>query len=304
MKLMRQLLLAFSFIFLVLWGTEKLYDLFISNNLYVKQSYILKKKINADILITGNCVPYTTLNPSIIEEITKLKTYNLAEYHSNITDNFLTYHLYLTKNKSPKKLVIYISPETFDPTFNTFNSYRFAPYLKDKKVKNIIKKNDLNYSLACHIPFLKYGYYNNQIHYKVVQGAKHLLEGKKNIQIENGYLSLNEKEIDFKTAYPIGYQFKWDRNEALQLIEFIEFAKSKGTKVVLYESPFYSKSKLDYPNRNSIIKKIKILAKKLNLDYIQFQDSTLKKADFLNNVTLKGKAKIKFNIEFSNQLMK
>ena len=304
MKLLKQILLSFSFIFLVLWGAEKLYDLFIANNLYIKQSYILKKKINADILLTGNCVPYTTLNPSIIEEITKLKTYNLAEYHSNITDNFLTYYLYLKNNKSPKKLVIYISPETFDAKFNTFNSYRFAPYFNDKKVKEIIKKKDLNYYLAYHLPFLKYGYYNNQIHYKVWQGAKHLFEGKKTIQSENGYLPLNDKEIDFKPAYPIGYQFKWDKKEALKLIEFIKLAKSKGTMVVLYESPFFSRSKLDYPNRKTIISKIQKLANNLCVDYIQFQDSTLKEPDFVNTVTLRGEAKIKFNIELASQLMK
>jgi hypothetical protein len=304
MKLLRHILLPLSFILLSLWGTEKLYDLFISNNLYIKQSYILKKKIEADIIITGNCVPYTTLNPSIIEKITKSRTYNLAEYHSNISDNFLTYYLYLTNNKSPKKLVIYISPETFDSTFNTFNCFRFAPYLSNKKVKDIIKKNELNYYLVSQIPFFKYGYYNNQTHFKAIQGAKHLYTNKQDIQFRNGYLPINEKNIAYKTAYPIGYKFKWDKNEELQLIEFVKFSKSKGTKVILYESPFFLKTKLDYPNRNSIIKKIKKLSKKLKVDYIQFQDSTLKEADFFNNVTLRGKAKIKFNIDFANQLIK
>jgi len=304
MKLLRKTLLSISFIILTLWGSEKLYDLFLSNNLYSKQSYILKRRINADIIITGNCVPLTTLNPSIIEKETKEKTYNLAEYHSNITDNFLTYYLYLKNNRVPKKLFIYISPETFDPLFNTFNTYRFSSLLNERKVKEIVKKNDPSYFFASYIPFLKYGYYNNQTHFKAIQGAKHLFTNKQHIQFENGYLPLNDKEIEFKNAYPIGYQFKWDRKEELQLIEFIRFVKSKGTNVILFESPFYSKSKLDYPNRNLIIQKIKKLANKLRTNYVQFQDSTLKETDFLNNVTLRGEAKIQFNIEFSHQLVK
>jgi len=304
MKLLKKIVLPFGFIFLTLWGTEKLYDLFLSNNLYIKQSYILKKKINADILITGNCVPFTTLNPSIIERVTKLKTYNLAEYHSNISDNFLTYYLYLKNNKVPKKLLIYISPETFDPTFNTFNTFRFAPYLNDRKVKELIKKNDSNYFFTSYFPFLKYGYYNNQTHYKALQGAKHLFTNKKHIQFENGYLPLNDNKITFKNAYPKGYNFKWDKKEELQLFEFIAFAQSKGTKVVLYESPFYSKSITDYPNRNLIISKINKIAKKAQVEYAQFDDSILKKADFISNVTLRSRAKIKFNIELTHQLLK
>ena len=304
MKLLRQILLSLIFLFLTLWGVEKLYDLLLANNLYSKQSYVLKRKINADIIITGNCVPYTTLNPTIIEKITKSKTFNLAEYHSNITDNFLTFHLYLKNNKTPKKILIYISPETFDPSFNTFNTFRFSALLNDKKVNDLVKKNDPSYFFASHLPFLKYGYYNNQIHFKAIQGAKHLLFNKKHIQFENGYLPLNDKKINFKTAYPIGYQFKWDKKEGLQLIELIQLAKSKGSKVILFESPFYSRSSFDFPNRNSIIKRIKKLSKQLHVAYIQFKDSTLQEADFLNNVTLRGKAKIKFNIEFANQIVK
>ena len=304
MKLLRKTFLSITFIILTLWGSEKLYDLFLSNNLYSKQSYILKRRINADIIIIGNCVPLTTLNPSIIEKETKEKTYNLAEYHSNITDNFLTYYLYLKNNRVPKKIFIYISPETFDPLFNTFNTYRFSSLMNERKVKEIVKKNDPSYFFASYIPFLKYGYYNNQTHFKAIQGAKHLFTNKQHIQFENGYLPLNDRGIEFKTAYPIGYQFKWDRKEELQLIEFIRFVKSKGTNVILFESPFYSKSISDFPNRNLIIQKIKKLANKLHTDYVQFQDSTLKETDFLNNVTLRGEAKIQFNIEFSNQLVK
>lgn len=304
MKLLRKTFLSITFIILTLWGSEKLYDLFLSNNLYSKQSYILKRRINADIIIIGNCVPLTTLNPSIIEKETKEKTYNLAEYHSNITDNFLTYYLYLKNNRVPKKIFIYISPETFDPLFNTFNTYRFSSLMNERKVKEIVKKNDPSYFFASYIPFLKYGYYNNQTHFKAIQGAKHLFTNKQHIQFENGYLPLNDRGIEFKTAYPIGYQFKWDRKEELQLIEFIRFVKSKGTNVILFESPFYSKSISDFPNRNLIIQKIKKLANKLHTDYVQFQDSTLKETDFLNNVTLRGEAKIQFNIEFSHQLVK
>ena len=299
MKLYKQIIIALALIYLTLLASDKMYCFLLNNNLYIKQTYIQKRKIDADIIILGNCVPYTTLNPSIFEKITKLKTYNLAEYHSNITDNYLSYYIYLKKNKSPQKLIIYTSPETFDPSFNTFNTYRFAHLLKDSKVCEIVKNTDPNYYKMSFIPFLKYGYYNNHIHFNALQGAKHFLTQRKNIQFKNGYLPLNER-TGFKLAYPIGHKFIWDKMEEKQLIILINLAKSKGTEVILYESPIFIEKTNYQPNRSKILKKIEAIANRTNVEFIKFDSSNLSKSNFLNNVTLKGKEKLKFNIEFAN----
>ena len=298
MKLYKQIIIVLILIYLTLLGSDKIYSFLLNNNLYLKQTYIQKREINADIIILGNCVPYTNLNPHIFEKITNLKTYNLAEYHSNITDNYLSYYIYLKKNKSPKKLIIFTSPETFDPSFNTFNTYRFAHILNDPKVCEIVKITDPNYYKLSFIPFFKYGYYNNHIHFNALQGAKHFLTQRKNIQFKNGYLPLNES-AKFKLAYPIGHKFIWDKTQEKQLIELINLAKSKNTEVILYESPVLIEKTNYQPNRNGILKKINAIAKRTHIQFIKFDSTNLSKSNFLNNVTLKGKEKIKFNIEFA-----
>jgi hypothetical protein len=282
---------------------EKLYDFLLSNNLYIKQSYIRKKKINADIIILGNCIPATTLNPNDIEQVTHLKTYNLAQDHSNLTDNYLSYHIYLKNNKPAKFIILYLGPETFDNSLNKFNTFRFSNFLEDSIVSNTIRKSDLNFYKWCKIPFIKYGFYNNQIHFNALQGALHFLTKRDKILSENGYLQQNEKDA-FLTTYNTGYKFKWDINQENQLLKLNSLALKSNTKVIFYESPMYIQKKSDLPNRTKILLKIEKLAKKLDRPYFRIKDTLILKTNFRTNVKLKGKAKINFNKKLANFLLK
>ncbi len=281
---------------------EKLYDFLLSNNLYIKQTYIRKKKINADIIILGNCIPATTLNPRDIEEITHLKTYNLAQDHSNLTDNYLSYHIYLKYNKPPKIIALYLGPETFDNSLNKFNTFRFANFVDDTLVSNTIQTTDHNFYKWSKIPFIKYGYYNNQIHFSALQGAIHFLTKRNKILSENGYLEQDENE-QFLTTYKKGYKFKWDKNQENQLIKLNDLALKTNTKLIFYESPMYIHKNTDQPNRVEIIMKIEKLSKKLNRPYFRIKNSRIPKSNFRTNVKLKGDAKINFNKKLANFLL-
>lgn len=300
--MIKKTVIAAFIIILTLWSMEKLYDFLLSNNLYIKQSYILKKKINADILILGNCIPSTTLNPKDIEQVTHLKTYNLAQDHSNITDNYLSYHIYLKKNKPAKYIILYLGPETFDNSLNKFNTFRFANFLDDSIVSNTIKKSDLNFYKWYKIPFIKYGFYNNQIHFNALQGAYHFLTKRDRILSENGYLQQNEND-PFLPTYQTGYKFKWDKQQEKQLLILNRLALKSNTKLIFYESPMYIKKKSDLPNRTEILLKIEMLAKKLNRPYFRIKNSSFSKSNFRTNVKLKGAAKINFNKKLAKFLL-
>ncbi len=298
MKLYKQIIIALALIYITLLVSDKMYCFLLNNNLYIKQTYIQKRKIDADIIILGNCVPKKLINPSITEKITRLKTYNLAETHANISENFLSYYIYLKTNKAPQKLFIYTTPETFDPTLNKFSSYRFATLLNDTEVKKTVINNDPNYYKWSFVPFIKYRYYNSPIHFNALQGAKHYFTKRKKTRSENGYLTLNEN-YNFKSSYPFGYKFVWDKLQEKNLLELILFAQKQGTKVILFESPVFISDLKEMPNRIKIIQKIKSLAIRTDVKFIQFDLSNLSKKNFLNNVTLKGKEKLKFNVEFA-----
>lgn len=300
MKLYIKIFFALIFVYIVLLASDKIYGFFLNENVYLKQVYIQKKKINADFLILGNCVPNKLINPSILEKITKHKTYNLAETHANLTENYLSFYVYLKSNKAPKRLFIYTTPESFDPSFNKFTSYRFAYLMHDNEVRKTIKISDLNYYRWTFIPFAKYRYYNSPLHYSALQGAMHYFANSKKRIVHNGYLNFEELH-KYRSLYPNGYRFKWDNLQEKYLIKLIFLAKKHGTKVILFESPFYSR-KNELPNRNEILQKIKVIADKTNVLFIKFDTLKFPKSNFANNDMLYTKNIEKFNILFARRV--
>ena len=75
---------------LILVVLEKTYSFLLAHNKNIKVSYVTSEKINAEVLILGNCVPYTTISPKILQEKTNLKTYNLAEHNADFAENYLS----------------------------------------------------------------------------------------------------------------------------------------------------------------------------------------------------------------------
>ncbi len=297
----KKIFIAIILITATLWSLEKMYDFFLSNNLYIKHSYVKKKQVDADILILGNCIPETTLNPIDIEKTTNLKTYNLAQDHSNITENYLSFHIYLKYNKAPKIIVLYLSPEIFDKSLNKFNTFRFANYLEDTIISNTLKYADPNYLKWKNVPFLKYGFYNNHIHFNALQGAIHYFSNRKKILSENGYLEANGTDL-FKPTYSMGYKFKWDYNQESYLIKINELAIKSHSKLIFYESPMFIRKPSDQPNRQKIVRKIEKLAIKLKRPYFKSKKKNLSKSNFRTNVKLKGKEKTNFNRELGGYI--
>ena len=226
--------ITFFTVIVLLIILEKVYDFFTLRNLNLKTSYVVKTKIDADVLIMGPCEPLWMINPDEFDPLIGMKSYNLAANHSNFAENYLQLYLYLKNNKAPKFAFLYVTTESMDGTFNLFNTYRYPQFLDDDVVREVVSDQDTSYIHYTWIPFMKYAYYNNYTMFNMVQGAKHFFTLKAKPYSENGYIKpRNMSWIRFERftkKNPDGYEYLWNKREVFYLEKIIALAKKKNIR--------------------------------------------------------------------------
>lgn len=280
MKSIKKISLSFIIILLILFGLSRLYDFALKQNCNLKISYVQKTKIDAEILIHGPCEPLWMISPTQLDKITGLKSYNLALSHSDFADNYLHLYFYLKNNKVPKYLFLYVTPESMDLKYNTFHSYSFAEYLGDTIVDSVVKECDSEYYKWIQIPFMKYAYYGNKINFNAIQGLKHFLTDRQIPYYKDGYeppiqIIWDNHLEKFIQLYPKGYNFEWNILREKYLNKTIELAQNMGVKVYLYESPVLKEAMPYQPNRERIVNKIRDIAIKYGIEYVQFENMAI-----------------------------
>ncbi|MDQ3046112.1 MAG: hypothetical protein M3R27_01090 [Bacteroidota bacterium] len=268
---------VFLLVVLLLMALSKGYDFALRENCNIKAAYVQKEKINADLLIHGPCEPLWMISPAKLDPITGLRSYNLSLSHSDFADNYLHLYFYLKNNKAPKVLFLYVTPESMDKNYNTFNTYRFAPYLGDPVVDSVLAECDPAYFKWKMFPFMKYAYYNSRINFEVIQGLKHYFGSRRVPHFPDGYEPPEQVVWDnhleeFIRLYPEGYQFTWDPMRQKYLEKIIELAQRSGILVYLYESPVLEESVKYQPNRKEMLSRIETIAGRYGIKYARFQD--------------------------------
>lgn len=302
MKVFLKITITIVLVICSLFVLDTFYFTGLKANKNTKADFVSTSKIDADILIHGPCEPLWMVNPAQLDSLTGFHSYNLALSHSDFADNYLHLYLYLKNNKAPKLLLLYVTPESLDKNFNTFNSYRFAQYLNDDTIYQVIKECDANYYKSSWVPFLQYAYYNRLITFNAIQGYKHKSQNKQNPFFKNGFeppakIAWDNHLEDMKLQYPNGYLFSVDSLRVKYLNKTIDLVKAAGCKVILYESPVLTESLASLKNRESTILFIKNLAEKKKVEYVLFEDSTLSSSrnNYISSLNLNEKGLRIFN---------
>jgi len=258
-------LLFFISLAVFLFALEKAFDLGIKQNLNQKASYVNTHKINAQLLVLGPCEPLWMVSPEILTKKTGLTSYNLANSHSDFADNYLHLQLYLQNNEVPKYLLLFVTPESFDTAYNTFHSYRFAPFLDQEEVKETVSECDPAYYSWGKVPFLKYGYYSHETFFRALQGWKHYLSGKEKPYYADGFeppakIVWDNHHENLKKAYPKGYSFTWSALREKYLKKILALCREKNIEVILYESPILKEITAYQVNRALYLERIQAIS--------------------------------------------
>ncbi len=329
---MKKIIIAISIITVGLYCFDVLFSFLIQENRNIKISNAMKGNMEYDILFHGPCEPLFTIDPSKIDSLTGINSYNYALRHTDFADNYLHLHLYLKANKSPKQIYLYVTPESFDLRFNSFHTYRFAPYLKDSVVAEVVKDMDPDYYSKSKFPFMRFAYYNSYKTFNALQGLKHYFKDKSEAYFKNGYVAhpdnifhtrpdgyiapkhlifsgdMNVTELTDSSLYYELYQkrqsFNWDKKRAQYLSKIFELCKHHEIELILYESPAYNASIADQPNRNEFLNKTDSIAKKHNSEYLILNDSSIvfDKTNFVCPLILSVKGTQPFLKQFSDSI--
>ena len=329
---MKKILISISIVIIGLICFDNFFSFFIQENKSIKLSNAMKGGMDYDILFHGPCEPLFTVNPSIIDSLTGIKSYNYALKHTDFADNYLHLYLYLKKNNPPKQVYLYVTPESFDLRFNSFHTYRFAPYLEDSVVAQVVKEMDSDYYSKSKIPFVRFSYYNSYETFSAIQGLKHYLENKKEAYFKDGYIAHPNTKFDKRpdgyiapkhlifagnkdvteltdsTLYYELYQkrqsFTWDEKRAFYLTKIFKLCLHHKIKLILYESPAYHASIKDQPNRQQFLLRTDSIAKQYNSEYLILSNNSIvfDKSNFVCPLILSVKGTQPFLRLFSDSI--
>ncbi|MES2680751.1 MAG: hypothetical protein V4635_12740 [Bacteroidota bacterium] len=295
-----------TMVFVVVWISllllEDLYDFGLKQNQNIKMASVKNSPPCTDLLVHGPCEPLWMISPALLDQQTGISSYNLALSHSDFADNYLHLYYYLKYNKAPKYLLLYVTPESLDKHYNTFNSYRFAPYLSDTLVNKVVRENDPAYFKWTWIPFMKYAYYNNRFNFDVLQGYKHYFSGRKSAYYPDGFEPPTKRAWgnhtgEFAQLYKENTVFKPDSLREKYLHKTIRMAKEKKIRVFLYESPVLYEALAFQPNRDEMIDRIKKIAVEEQVPFIQFEKLAMAKEKryFVSTLNFNMEGVILFN---------
>jgi hypothetical protein len=272
-----KIIIVLAILLATLLVLEKVYDFGLKHNLNLKITAAERTRREAKLLVHGPCEPLWMISPAQLDSITGVSSYNLALSHSDFADNYLHLYIYLKHNPAPQTMLLYVTPESMDKQYNTFNSYRFAPYLSDSIVRKTVKENDPDYYKWTWIPFMKYAYYNARVTFPVIQGYRHYWSGRKLPYYPDGFEPPAKRVWgnhagEFVRLYEDNVIFSWDPLREKYFIETIRLAKKHGIKVMLYESPVLEEALAFQPNRKAVLKRINSIASAENVPYIRFEN--------------------------------
>ncbi len=286
----RKLIILLLSIFLFCFALNSWYKIGIANNLNLKSSYVAIDSINANVLFHGPCEPLYTIDSKYMDSLLHKKVYNLGMDHSDFADNYLSLYLYLQNNKTPECVYLYVTPESFDESVNTFHTYRYVPFSDDSLVASVINDCDSSYRGWSHLPLLKYTYFSNRSTFLALQGWKHLLTGKSEPYFPDGYIPYESpsprfmsEEDTIKSFKPKG-DFTWSVNREKYFIKTLELAQQRKMKMVIYESPSLSEVVEWSSNRLEFLQKIRKIGRKHGVEYwiFDYADLSLSSSNFIS----------------------
>lgn len=316
----------------MLFLADNAYSFFIQENKNLKLSNATQGGLNYDILFHGPCEPLFTIDASKVDSLAGTNSYNFALRHTDFADNYLNLYLYLKANKAPKQVYLYVTPESFDIRFNSFHSYRFAPYLGDEIVDEVMWDMDSDYMELTWLPFMRFAYYNSSKTFNAIQGVKHYFNDKSDPYFKDGFIAhpdnqfytrpdgyiapehlvfaanYDVSEISDSSLYYELYEkrqtFNWAEKRAKYLSKLFQLCKDKGIELILYESTPYAGAVSDQPNRMKFLLKTDSIANSHGSKYMLFNDLEIKedKSNFVCPLILSVKGTQEFTKAFADSV--
>lgn len=251
-------IVLFYFIWFVITGFIDLYYTKDIKKQHIREidtwERILGDSIDANVFIIGSSRAMSHYNPSIIDSITGLNSYNFGLDGKTIESDIMLYNILKKHITDYPKYVIW---DIFFGSFSfasKFGDQQYTPYLFNQEIWESINNENVHFTLVDkYIPLLRY--WRKKV-FPIYNGFHNA---------QKGYSNLNERwspeEILEAIKNPLEYPI--EQKLALRFKQTIRDLKANETKVILVFSPFYYEGLVGAANISSIIDSIQLYANEL-----------------------------------------
>jgi len=255
-----------------------------------------------------NCTDVTT-----IEKVTGKNGVNLGVQGACFADNLIMFRRFLNNGNSTKLLLVEVDEYALDSRnsfLDPFKVHFYLPYLGDQWVQQVVADNvsGTQYRMWRYLPLTKYIEYNTMYLTFCLQYGlgKNVFDFDKTA---GSRLEMNEAPFVFDVAKVKSNKKKGktiDSKDLKYLNLLIEFASSKGIRVMLYTAPQYHEQLQYLGNHRQFLAKMGELSEKRGIGYgnYEYDELARDKGMFMDASHLNAKGTVLFSTKLAAEVGK
>jgi hypothetical protein len=240
-KILCIILIGFAVMFIIGKIADKAYIRF-WHPFFQKLDVTFKDSTYYDVLYIGNSTVHFGINPYYIDNITKLKSYNLGYGGANIETMSMLFYGYLQQHPKPKTIVLSVDYSTLAPGIDEADPFLFFFYLQNQYADNYLKAKGYKTWLIKALPFLKYSYFDDYNRTSVITGLFHQSLFERNAIVYNGFLSNTNDSVN-STNLEADKKPLADKKNIVLFYQLLDYCKRENIRVIcIYPPRFYISS--------------------------------------------------------------
>ena len=263
---------------------------------------IKEGKTKAELAVFGSSRAFIQINPKILEEETKLNSYNFGLNGSKFKMQFYRFNIYLKHNPKPKVVVWNLDTFSFSHIDEVFQPNQYVPFMLWNR--DLYKALDEYKSTNVWDFILPLYRYRDQVYWKdQISRSKKEKLGKDGLFRKEGFMSYDRK-WDVNWAKMKKKNSDFDFNDYPLLEELIKRCKKENIKLVFTIAPEFYKGQDYMLNRDEVINRYKTTLQKYNLPLLDYSEDTIsyQQKYFYNTTHMNNKGADVFTKELSQDL--
>ena len=259
-------------------------------------------KTKAELAVFGSSRAFIQINPKILEEETKLNSYNFGLNGSKFKMQFYRFNIYLKHNSKPKIVVWNLDTFSFSHIDEVFQPNQYVPFMLWNS--DLYKALDEYKSTNVWDFILPLYRYRDQVYWKdQISRSKKEKLGKDGLFRKEGFMSYDRK-WDVNWAKMKKKNSDFDFNDYPLLEELIKRCKKENIKLVFTIAPEFYKGQDYMLNRDEVINRYKTTLQKYNLSLLDYSEDTIsyQQKYFYNTTHMNNKGADVFTKKLSQDL--
>ena len=263
---------------------------------------IKEGKTKAELAVFGSSRAFIQINPKILEEETKLNSYNFGLNGSKFKMQFYRFNIYLKHNSKPKIVVWNLDTFSFSHIDEVFQPNQYVPFMLWNS--DLYKALDEYKSTNVWDFILPLYRYRDQVYWKdQISRSKKEKLGKDGLFRKEGFMSYDRKwDVNWTKMKKKNSDF--DFNDYPLLEELIKRCKKENIKLVFTIAPEFYKGQDYMLNRDEVINRYKTTLQKYNLPLLDYSEDTIsyQQKYFYNTTHMNNKGADVFTKKLSQDL--